>query len=127
MEVFIDYLYTGKISEGNITENLFLVAHRYMDPTLKNVYREKPSKSLSVRNAARRFSVFLECQEDILIEETGSFVVKNFNDTKIQLNFKLVLENSKAISAVFDILGNFKNSNACLNLNVNIQCFNVQN
>lgn len=107
LEVFINYLYTGKISARNITAELLLVAHRYMDSTLGDVCRERLSKSLSVKNAARRLLTFLKCRENNLFEETCWFVAENFNDVKNQLGFKKVLENSKAISALLDIFGNF--------------------
>lgn len=107
IETFINYLYTGKISEEDVTENLFLVAHKYLDPTLKNVCRKKLSETLDVKNAARRFLVFLKCQEDTLIEATSLFLAKNFNDVKIQVDFKEIFENQNAIDAVFKVFGSF--------------------
>lgn len=108
IEAFITYLYTGRISAENITEELFLVAHRYMDPILKNVCRERLIKTLSLKNAAKRFLTFLECQETTLIEETSLFVAENFNDLKIQLGFKQVLLNPDLVSAIFDAFGKQK-------------------
>lgn len=107
IEIFINYLYTGQIFEGNITEDLLLVAHKYMDPILKNVCREKLGETLNFKNAAARFLAFLECKEKHLIQKTSLFLANNYNDVKLQLGFKKVLEKPDAITAVFDVFGEY--------------------
>lgn len=106
VEVFIDYLYTGKITEGDITEDLLLVAHKYSDSSLKRTCREKLSNTLTIENAPKRLLIFLECEENKLIEEASFLLAKNYNAVKNQFDFKRVLEKPNAISAIFDVFGN---------------------
>lgn len=104
-QIFIDYLYTGKISDGNITEELLLVAHKYADPTLKNVCRQKLGLNFNSENAARRLLTFLDCKEKKLIRGASMFLAKNYNDVKNRFEFRQVLQKPEAISAIFDVFG----------------------
>lgn len=102
VEIFIRYLYTGKIADGTISEELFLVAHRYVDPNLKHICRKELGQRLTLKNATGRFLAFLKCKEKNLINEGSIFLAKNFNDTKIYSDFDKVFENEEATDVIFE-------------------------
>lgn len=105
--IFINYLYTGKLFDGDVSEELFLVAHKFMDLNLKNTCREKFVKTLAVENAAKRLLFFLDHDEAKLVQEASIFVAKNFNEIKLRCDFKQILEKKEAISAIFNVFGKF--------------------
>lgn len=105
VQVFIEFLYTGKISDESITEQLFLVAHKYLSSNLKNICRKKLVKSLSIENGVSRFLAFFQCEDEYLMKKTSHFLTKNYNDVKTQANFQQVLENDPAINLIFDAFG----------------------
>lgn len=104
VQSFIDYLYTGKLSLRDVTEKLFLVAHKYSSSTLKNICLEKLSKNLTIENAVGRLLTFVKCDEKHLSKEASIFIAKNFNDVK---NRQLVFQNKETSDAIFDAFGNF--------------------
>lgn len=108
VETFIHYLYTGHFYNKNVDEELLKVAHRYMDPNLKNVCRENLGQNFSFENIVGRFFTFMECSEEKLLKEACIFLAKNFNDVKIMPEFKLVLGNQLARDAVFNVFGIFQ-------------------
>lgn len=104
---FIDFLYTGKISDEDITEELFMVAHKYVDPTLKKLCRQKLGQNLSIENAASRLLTFFNCKEKKLIKTTCIFLARNYIDVKHRANFKEIIERYEVIDTLFKTFGNF--------------------
>lgn len=105
VEVFINFLYTGKVPDGNVNEELFLVAYRYLNPNLKNVCRKKLGQDLTVKNAVGRFLLFFNCNEKKLIKEASMFLAMNFNDVKMYSDFDEVFKNKEAAAVIFDAFG----------------------
>lgn len=105
VEIFIHYLYTGKLSHSNVSVELFRVAHKYLDLNLKNACREKFVKTLTTGNAVQRLLYFLDREEANLTKETSIFIAKNFNDIKSRADFNQVLEKIEAITSIFDTFG----------------------
>lgn len=105
--VFTDYLYTGKVSDENISEELFRVAHRYVDPTLKNICRKKLGTNFNTENVARRLLTFFNCKETKLLRAACMFLVRNYNDVKSRVDFKQIVENHAIIDVIFDMFGEF--------------------
>lgn len=107
VEIFINYLYTDRLIDSDLNEELYLVAHKYLDPNLKNACREKFAKILTVENAAKQLLFFLDHDEQKLSMETSIFIARNFCDVKSRSDFNLILEKKEAINAIFDVFGNF--------------------
>lgn len=103
VEVFIHYLYTGKISDDSLNDDLFRVAHRYVDPNLKNLCRGWLGKNLTTQNVVKRLLTFQDLGEENWTKETVNFLIQNFNDVKTQPGFMDVFKQR----AIFDIFGKF--------------------
>lgn len=108
VQIFIDYLYTGKLCDKDISEELFLVADKYSCPTLKNFCREKIKENWNVKTATGRLLVHFNCAE-----EGSVFIAKNFNDVKMHSDLKQVFENEVATNAIFKAFGKFTLSYLC--------------
>lgn len=106
--IFINYLYTGKVSVENVTEDLLLVARKFSDPCLINFCLEKISQTLNKENASKRLLHFVEFKENQLLKETIMFVAKNFNDVKASVGFEQILENPTIFDLIFDSFGMLK-------------------
>lgn len=105
--VFVDYLYTGEIAHDNVTEDLFLVARRYLDPTLINICRKRLGENLTMENVVMRLTTFFDCDEEKLVNKACMFVATNYNDVKIRPEFKLVLKRPKVHLAIVDVFGKY--------------------
>lgn len=110
VKIFINFLYTGRllrILDDRVTEELFQLAIKYSDLTLKNVCEKKLIETLKAKNAVRRLSLFRDLKKTNLIKATNIFIAKNYNNVKVQPDFKQVLEDKDAINGIFDIFGKF--------------------
>lgn len=107
VEVYINYLYTGKISSSDVSVELYLVAHKYFDLKLKSICRETFVRTLTIENAVKRVIFFLDREETEITKKISCFIARNYNDVKKRPSFNQIFERHEAISAIFDVFGKF--------------------
>lgn len=100
-KIFLLYIYTRQVEDGNISKELLEIAHKYDDVTLKGMCQVHLLTTLSEKNAVELLSLGTDLDCKALKDRAAKFIADRYAEIKNQDEFKLVKQNDAAVEAIF--------------------------
>lgn len=106
-EVFLQFLYTGRVETSEINRQLLQIAHKFAAHVLEEICVEVLLMEMNESNAVNNLILAIECNCEQIKDCACEIIAANYEKLSTSSEFKKVLLNQQATMAVLNRLGFF--------------------
>lgn len=100
-KIFLTYIYTREVCKTDISTELIVVAHKYVDYELKKICEDHFVSKICEANAVELLILAGDVESPTMEEKVSKFIADRFADMKKRADYQKLKQNPKAVHAVF--------------------------